>query len=70
MAMNKKQSNQLIKSISLSSSFKEIELEDKSFWISQSPNKRLEHIEELRKINYGKEATKRLQRVLQVTKRA
>ena len=56
--------------ITISSSYKEIELEDKSFWISQTPNKRLEHIEVLRKINYGKEASKRLQRILEVTKRA
>jgi hypothetical protein len=56
--------------ISIFSSYKEIEFEDKSFWISQSPSKRLEHIEVLRKINYGKEASKRLQRILEVTKRA
>ncbi len=58
------------KRISITSSHKQGELEDKSFWISQSPNKRLEQIEVLRKINYGKEASKRLQRLLEVAKRA
>ena len=59
-----------IRKISISSSFEEIELEDKSFWISQKPMKRLQHIEVLRKINYGKEASKRLQRFFEVTKRS
>jgi len=59
-----------IRKISISSGFEEIELEDKSYWISQKPMKRLEHIEVLRKINYGKEASKRLQRFFEVTERS
>ncbi len=58
------------KDISISSSFSDIELEAKTYWISQKPSKRLQYIEILRKLNYGKEATKRLQRVFKVTKRA
>jgi hypothetical protein len=68
--INKKvQASKKINRMSISSGYKEIEFEDKAFWLSQKPIKRLQYIEILRKINYGKEASKRLQRILEITKR-
>ncbi len=54
----------------VSSSFKEAEEKEKAYWFSQKPMFRLEIIEQLRKINYGKEASKRLQRIFEVAKRS
>ena len=41
---------------------------DKAFWLSQSPQARIDQIEILRQINYGDRATSRLQRVLEIAK--
>ncbi len=43
--------------------------EDKAHWLARTPQERLEQIEILRRINYGAQATKRLQRVLEVAQR-
>jgi hypothetical protein len=40
--------------------------DEKAYWLSQTPSERLQHIEVLRRINYGHHATARLQRVLEV----
>lgn len=42
---------------------------EKVYWISRSPAQRLQHIEQLRRINYGRKATERLQRVFAVAQR-
>ena len=41
---------------------------DKSCWHSQTPQARIDQIQILRKLNYGDEASSRLQRVLEVIK--
>lgn len=38
----------------------------KVYWLSRTPHERLQHIEILRRINYGDKACARLQRVLEV----
>lgn len=43
---------------------------DKDYWFSRTPIERLQYIEVLRRINYGHRASSRLQRVLEITKRA
>ena len=58
------------KVITVSSGFKKIDVEDKTYWFSQNPNNRIQYIEILRKINYGKDASQRLQRILEVAQRA
>jgi hypothetical protein len=60
----------IIKVLTVSSGFKKIDFEDKAYWFSQNPNNRIQYIEILRKINYGKDASRRLQRILEVAKRA
>jgi len=42
---------------------------DRDYWLSRSIDERLAHIEYLRRMNYGDEATGRLQRVLEVVER-
>ncbi len=44
-------------------------LDDKKYWLSKTPEERLEAVELMRRIIYGDEAAKRLQRVLEITKR-
>ena len=41
--------------------------EDKAYWHSRTPYECLEHIEILRRMNYGDQATRRLQRVFEIT---
>jgi hypothetical protein len=41
-------------------------VDEKAYWLSRTPSERLQHIEVLRRINYGHRATTRLQRVLEV----
>lgn len=41
----------------------------KNFWLSRTPEERLQHIQTLRQMNYGPLATARLQRVLEVAQR-
>ncbi|MBI5303068.1 MAG: hypothetical protein HY868_13115 [Chloroflexi bacterium] len=43
--------------------------DDKRYWHSQTPQARLRYMEELRRMNYGNLATKRLSRVLEVAER-
>lgn len=38
---------------------------DKGYWLLKSPAQRLQHVEILRRINYGHSAASRLQRVLE-----
>ena len=54
---------------SVASSFEEAEREDKEYWLSRTPLERLQHMELLRRINYGSNATARLQRVLEIAER-
>lgn len=42
--------------------------DEKTYWLSRTPEERIAHIEFLRRMNYGDEATKRLQRILEVVK--
>ena len=58
------------KVISVVSSFEEADRQDKEYWLSRTPLERLQHMELLRRINYGSNATARLQRVLEITERA
>jgi hypothetical protein len=45
--------------------------EDKTYWLSQSPYRRLQAVEILRKINYGdRQSTGRLQRILEIAQRS
>jgi len=43
--------------------------EEKAYWFSRSPMERLRHMEILRRINYGDQATARLQRILEFAQR-
>lgn len=38
------------------------------FWHAQTPEARLRHVEELRRLNYGHRASSGLQRVLEITR--
>jgi hypothetical protein len=40
--------------------------DERAYWHSRSPAERLEHVETLRRISYGDQATARLQRVLEI----
>jgi hypothetical protein len=42
--------------------------EEIAYWHARTPGERLEHIERLRRINYGDKATGRLQRILEITR--
>ncbi len=54
---------------SVVSSFEEADKQDKEYWLSKTPYERLQHMELLRRINYGPKATARLQRVLEIAER-
>jgi hypothetical protein len=41
-------------------------LSDRQYWLSKSANERLEHIELLRTMNYGDQASSRLQRFFEI----
>jgi hypothetical protein len=43
--------------------------DDKEYWLSKTPEERLEAVEIMRRIVYGDEAAKRLQRVLEIAQR-
>ena len=43
--------------------------DDKEYWLSKTPDERLEAVEIMRQIIYGDEASQRLQRVLEITQR-
>jgi len=40
--------------------------DEKEYWLSRSPQERVQHIERLRQINYGSQTRARLQRVLEI----
>ena len=42
--------------------------DEKEYWLSRTPEERFEHIERLRRINYGDKATERLQRIIESAK--
>ena len=46
------------------------ESDDKAYWLSRTPQERLQHTEILRQLNYGYTTAERLQRVLEITQRA
>lgn len=50
--------------ISISDSFDTTK--EKEFWHSRTPQERLAHVERLRRIAYGEEATKRMKKVLEI----
>jgi len=52
---------------SVSSGF--VDETSKEYWLSQSPQDRIRHIETLRRINYGSRATERLQRFFEIAQR-
>jgi hypothetical protein len=54
---------------SVLSSFEEADKQDKEYWLSRTPVERLQYMELLRRINYGSNATARLQRVLEIAER-
>jgi hypothetical protein len=43
--------------------------DDRIYWLSRTPHERLQQIEILRRINYGYNATARLQRVFELAQR-
>jgi len=43
--------------------------DDKEYWLSKTPQERLEAVEIMRRIIYGDEAAKRLQRVFEIAQR-
>jgi hypothetical protein len=43
--------------------------EETAYWWSRTPPERLQQIERLRRINYGRAATARLQRIFEFTQR-
>ena len=44
---------------------------DKDYWLSRTPEERLQFVEMLRRINYGTgPSAERLQRILEITRRA
>jgi hypothetical protein len=51
------------------SSFEEADREDREYWLSRTPQERLQYMELLRRINHGSAATARLQRVLEIAER-
>ena len=46
------------------------ESDEKAYWHSCTPHERLQHLDLLRRINYGDKATARLQRVLEIVERS
>ena len=42
------------------------ESDETEYWLTRTPQERLFHLERLRRMNYGHQATERLQRVLEV----
>ena len=45
------------------------ESDEKAYWLTCLPQERLAQVEFLRQINYGTQASARLQRVLEITQR-
>jgi hypothetical protein len=55
------------KAFSVSAQFDDSD--EKAYWLSRTPQERLEHIQLLREINYGDKASARLHRVLEIAER-
>ena len=65
--MNEFQFPRLDKTVfSIVSSFEEADRQDREYWLSKTPLERIQHMELLRRINYGSDAAARLQRVLEI----
>jgi hypothetical protein len=62
----KKTKRKIRRRITIASSFAEAERQDCDYWLRQTPQARLRAMELMRRINYGKAATGRLQRVLEI----
>jgi hypothetical protein len=45
------------------------ESDDKAYWLSRTPQERLQYVEMLRRINYGDAALGRIQKILEVIER-
>ena len=48
------------------STFADMDQQDRAYWMQQTPQARLRAMELMRRINYGKAATERLQRVFEI----
>jgi hypothetical protein len=45
------------------------ESDEKAYWLSRTPQERLQHVEILRRINYGDAALGQIQKVLEIVER-
>lgn len=54
--------------IKIGSKIEDAAADEIEFWRSTTVRERLQHIERLRRLNYGNRATGRLQRVIQIVK--
>jgi len=55
---------------SVVSSFEEADEQDREYWLSKTPDERLQQMELLRRINYGEAATTaRMQKVIEIVER-
>jgi hypothetical protein len=50
--------------------FDQADEDDRAYWRSRSPAERMQHLEYLRRLNYGDLATGRLQRVLEIVQKS
>lgn len=50
------------------SSHAEADAADKAYWLSRTPQERLRHMEVLRRIRYGAQASEGIQRVIKIVK--
>ena len=62
----KKNGQRIHREITVVANFADAEKKDKEYWLKQTPQARLRAMERMRQINYGKAATGRLQRVLEI----
>jgi len=63
-------SDRVERTLTVVEGFAEAERQDRAYWHAQDPLTRLQHLEELRRINHGDDAVSgRLQRVLEVARR-
>lgn len=54
---------------SIVSSFEEADEEDRKYWQSRTPYERLQHLELLRRINYGYDPNTRIEKIIEVCER-
>lgn len=55
---------------SVTATFAQADAQDDRYWWSQTCEARLQHVEYLRRINYGDQATAGLQRSIEIIKRS